>query len=102
VFVHPTAFGYPTPTATMQSRLANVVALAASHGLRVELSLFDGYVSYRDTAGSDQWAQAILAPYANDPRIAFVEVHNEINPSDSVAMSWLAQITTYLHSAGLG
>ena len=64
----------------MPARLEKVVDLAAHHGLRVELALFDWWHDYADVAGSRRWAAALLSPYAGDERIAFVELKNEIRP----------------------
>jgi cellulase (glycosyl hydrolase family 5) len=88
VFIEPSTFGYPTPSATYVSELQQLVNMAQLHGLKVQLTLFDEFTNYSDIAGSEQWAKAILAPYYNDPAIAFVELQNEINPTNATAMSW--------------
>ena len=85
VIVPARVFGYPEPEAEMSARLEKVVDLAARHGLRVELTLFDWWHDYSDVAGSRRWAAAVLSPYAGDARIAFVELQNEIRPQDSGA-----------------
>ena len=56
---------------------------AASQGLTVQLTLFDWLHEneYADIAGWQQWAHDLLAPYAGDRRIEFVEVRNERNPN---------------------
>ena len=90
IFVPPSAFGYPKPSRVMQARLRDVVASAAAAHMKVGLSLFDRFQDYDDHDGSRTWIRAILAPYADDPRISFVEVHNEINPADGHARSWFA------------
>ena len=88
IIVHPDAFGYPVPSPARTAQLAQAVALAHDHGLGVQLTLFDWWDAYRDTSGSDTWARALLAPYREDPRLVFVELKNEIDPSDPAAIAW--------------
>ena len=96
VIVPARVFGYPEPEAAMSARLENVVDLAARHGLRVELTLFDWWHDYADIAGSRRWAGAVLSPYTGDPRIAFVELKNEIRPQDLGAVEWAAALIPYV------
>jgi len=88
VVVPPAVFGYPTPIPAMQARLAEAVAAAAGHGLRVQLTLFDWWNGYDDLAGSDAWSAAVLAPFRSDPRIAFVELQNEITAAGPAGLAW--------------
>ena len=96
VIVPARVFGYPEPEAAMSARLENVVDLAARHGLRVELTLFDWWHDYADIAGSRRWAGALLSPYTGDARIAFVELKNEIRPQDAGAAEWAAALIPYV------
>jgi len=86
--LHAETIGYPEPSATMLDRLAELVDLAARHGLVVQLTLFDGWSDYTNLAGSTSWADAVLSPYKDDPRIVFIELQNEIDSSNSDAMIW--------------
>jgi hypothetical protein len=88
LIVHPGAVGYPVPSPGRLSELAAAVGLAQAHGLAVQLTLFDWFGGYRDTAGSDRWSAAVLGPYRNDRRLAFVEVKNELDPGDPAAVAW--------------
>lgn len=88
VFVQPATFGYPTPTRTYIARLDEMLSIAAAHGLRVQLSLFDGWNGYGDLAGSEQWAARLLVPLRGDKRIVSVELQNEIDPANPQAMAW--------------
>ena len=88
IVVQPWAVGYPAPSATMVARLASTIASAQSHGLKVQLTLFDWWSTYSDVAGSTAWARAIVGPYAGNPEIAFVELQNEIDPTNAAAMAW--------------
>jgi hypothetical protein len=83
--VQPNLFGYPDPQPQYTARLDTFIALAAAHGLHVQLTLFDWWYRWEDIAGSTRWARELLSPYANDPRIAFVELHNEVLPKPQVA-----------------
>lgn len=76
--VSPSVFGYPRPTAPYAGRLRAFVSLAARQGLRVQLTLFDWWYDWGDLRGSRTWARELLAPYVGDPRIASVEVKNEL------------------------
>jgi Cellulase (glycosyl hydrolase family 5) len=62
--------------------------MAANHGLKVQLTLFDIWSGYTDITGSEQWAAALLTSFKADPRIAFVELQNEIDPTSTAAMAW--------------
>jgi endo-1,4-beta-mannosidase len=99
VIVQPGTFGYPTPQPAYASRLAKMLDLAASHGLKVQLTLFDIWTNYNDLNGSRQWANAILSPLYGDPRIAFVELQNEIQPKDTTAMSWARTMLPVIRNA---
>jgi hypothetical protein len=88
--IQPGTFGFPVPEATMTGELGATIRAATAHALDVQLTLFDWWSAYTDTGGSDEWAADLLAPYRNDPRIAFIDVKNEIDPDDAQAMSWLA------------
>lgn len=87
--IEPSTFGYPQPTTAMTDELAAAIKSAAAHDLTVQLTLFDWWSAFTDTSGSDQWVKALLAPYRSDSEISFIDVKNEIEPSDSSAMTWL-------------
>jgi hypothetical protein len=91
-------FGYPSPSRVMSARLRRVMRLAAADDLHVDLVLFDEFGNYAQVAHSEQFVHQLLAPYSNDPQIAFVELQNEINPTDSAAMSWAGVLLPYLKS----
>jgi len=98
VIVQPSAFGYPRPSSTMLNELAAAISMAAGHGLRVQLTLFDGFSQYWDIVGSERWASSVLAPWRGNPRIAFVEVQNEVNPANPLAMVWAQQLIPYVRA----
>ena len=95
VIVQPDLFGYPHPSVKYTSRLAQFVSLAAAHGLHVQLTLFDWWYSWEDVAGSKTWATELLAPYVDDPRIAFVELRNEILPNQAT-LPWASAMIPFL------
>ena len=96
VIVPARAFGYPDPDPRMGARLERVVDLAARHGLRVQLTLFDWWHDYGDVSGSRRWATALLSRYAGDERIAFVELKNELRTQDEGASDWAAALIPYV------
>jgi hypothetical protein len=95
--VQPNLFGYPHPSGLYASRLGQFVALAAAHRLHVQLTLFDWWYRWRDLAGSRTWARQLLGRYANDPRIAFVEVRNEVLPTPQV-VRWLRVMIPFVRA----
>lgn len=98
IFIQPATFGYPTPQLIYTSRLQQVVTMAANHGLRVHLTLFDLWSNYSDVSNSERWAAQLLAPYRGDSRIACVELQNEIDPDNSQAMSWARTLLPAIRS----
>ncbi|GAA4966327.1 cellulase family glycosylhydrolase [Actinoplanes utahensis] len=96
--VFPQTFGYPTPTAAYAQKLSQFVGIADAHGLTVKLTLFDWWNGYTDVANSITWAQALLAPYAADPRVIAVEVKNEFQPGDAAAVTWVRQVIPAIRS----
>ncbi len=103
IFLPPKVMGFPQPTTTMRNELAEVVSLAAANQLKVGLSLFDRYSSFKDLEGSDEWLHEILKTYASDPTIAFVELRNELDPKQGGALPWLRHVvrTTRLEAPRL-
>jgi hypothetical protein len=96
VIVPARAFGFPEPDPAMSARLERVVELAAGHGLRVELTLFDWWHDYGDVSGSRRWAAAVLSRFHGDERVAFVELKNELRPEDPGAAAWAAALIPYV------
>lgn len=97
------AFGYPTPQPARLGQLAQIVVLAQAHGLRVHLTLFEQWSAFGDLDGSERWARAILDPYAGDPRIAFVDLKNEIDlAGDPAAYAWARQMVPYVRGLADG
>ncbi|SDS47321.1 cellulase family glycosylhydrolase [Actinoplanes derwentensis] len=96
--VFPQAFGYPVPTAAYVQKLSQFVTIADTHGLTVKLTLFDWWSGYSDVANSITWAQTLLTPYANDPRVIAVEVKNEFQPGDAAAVTWVKQVIPAIRS----
>ena len=89
-------FDYPAPTSAEQDELSQVVTLAAQHHLKVHLTLFDGWDQYRDIAGSKQWADAIVKPYAANPRISIIELQNELAFNATGSLPWAQTMIPYL------
>ena len=93
--VQPEVFGYPHPAKLYADRLAQFVSLAGDRGLHVQVTLFDWWYSWWDRRGSQTWARELLAPYVGDPRIAFVELRNEMLPKPETT-SWAAEMIPFL------
>lgn len=102
IIVPPNTFGFPIPAARYMGELDHVIRSAFAHGLRTHLTLFDGWSSYSDIGGSEQFVSALLAPYHGDPHVMMVELQNEIDPGNSTAMAWAQQVMPYIRNVDGG
>jgi endo-1,4-beta-mannosidase len=98
IFVQPSVFGFPAVHPGMANRLAKVISLAAQHSLRVHLTLFDLWSQFTAIKDSKRWVSSLLSRYRDDPRIAVVELHNEIDPQSPQAVLWATKMLPYLSS----
>ena len=89
-------FGYPDPEKRKLEHLREFVGLAERTGLHVHFTLFDWWTEYDDIEGSKRWARAVLKPYIGDPRLAFVELRNEVDTKDSQALAWTRELVPWL------
>jgi len=96
IIIQPGVFGFPAVRPVMADHLSSVIGMAAKHSLRVHLTLFDWWSRYGDIRGSKAWVTSLLSRYKDDPRIAVVELHNEISPRDHKAMAWVRTMLPYL------
>jgi endo-1,4-beta-mannosidase len=96
IFVQPSVFGFPAVHPVMAGRLSEVIGLAAKHSLQVHLTMFDWWSEYTDIDGSKEWVSSLLSRYRDDPRIAVVELQNEIDPRNREAVAWLTKMLPYL------
>jgi hypothetical protein len=96
IFIQPVVFGFPAVRPVMAHRLSEVLGLAAKHSLRLHLTLFDLWSRFTDIGGSKKWVSSLLSRYRDDPRIAVVELHNEINPQNPKAVAWVTTMLPYL------
>ncbi|GIF14168.1 cellulase family glycosylhydrolase [Actinoplanes teichomyceticus] len=99
VIVFPNTFGYPTPKVEYTERLRKFISIADSHGMTVKLTLFDWWDAYSDVARSISWANAIIDPYKNDPRVLSVELKNEFQPDNTAAVEWVRQVIPAIRAA---
>ena len=100
--IQPDTFGWPHPSPVYTARLAQFVAMAADHGLHVQLTLFDWWYRWPHVRESKTWVRELLTPYVDDPRIAFVELRNEILPkkeTDTWARKMIPYVQALLHGA---
>lgn len=98
IFVQPSVWGFPHPSAQGERQLDTVLSLAAAHGLAVELTLFDWWFDYGRVADSKTWVRELLGRYAHDPRIAAIELRNEMDPASPGAIPWAKALLPYVHS----
>jgi endo-1,4-beta-mannosidase len=96
IIIQPLVFGFPTVRPVMADRLSEVIGLAAKHSLRVQLTLFDWWSRYTDIGGSKKWISSLLSRYRHDPRIAVLELHNEVSPQNREAVAWVTKMLPYL------
>lgn len=98
IIVFPSTFGWPRISGTMSTRFADTLNIAASEGLGVQLTLFDLWNSYSEIAQSRTWLRELLDPYASDPEIQLIELQNEVDPTDTAAVTWLRALLPTLRS----
>lgn len=96
IIIQPSVFGFPVVRPLMARRLSEVIHLAARHSLRVQLTLFDWWTRYTDIRGSKEWVFSLLSRYRHDPRIAVLELQNEIDPRYPQAVTWVRRMLPYL------
>lgn len=92
VIIQPYAVGYPTVSPQGASEIRAVVDAASSHGLYVMFTMFDGWGTYDKLTDSRTWLSSVLSPYANDPRIALLEIQNELPINRLGAEIWAQQM----------
>lgn len=98
VVVFPNIFGWPDVSPTMAARFEEMLAIASSNNLGVQLTLFDFWDSYNEVAQSKIWLRSLLLPYAADPEIRLVELKNEVDPSDAKEIAWVRSLLPSLRS----
>jgi hypothetical protein len=96
IIIQPSVFGFPTVRPVMAVRLSEVIGLAAKHSLRVHLTLFDWWSGFTDIHGSKEWVSSLLSRYRGDPRIAVLELQNEIYPQNRKVVAWVTTMLPYL------
>jgi endo-1,4-beta-mannosidase len=96
IIVQPSVFGFPIVHPDMANRLFEVIGLATKHSLLVHLTLFDWWTRYTDIHGSKEWVSSLLSRYRHDPRIAVLELQNEVNPQNPAAVAWVTRLLPYL------
>ncbi|SNS42074.1 Cellulase (glycosyl hydrolase family 5) [Granulicella rosea] len=99
IIINVKDFTAPTPSTTMLNELSQMVTLAHSNGLQVQLTLFDWFTSYTNITASKSWVDAVVTPYQNDPRVAFIELQNEMPTTNSAAMTWAQTMIPYVKTA---
>lgn len=102
IIISTAAFGFPRPHPQDMAELRQVIGLARRHGLRVQLTLFDGFVDWEAIQGSREWARSLLASYAGDREIAFIELRNEIDPASPAQMMWTRDLLPYVETLAQG
>jgi hypothetical protein len=96
IIIQPSVFGFPIVRPVMANRLSEMIGLAAKHSLQVQLTLFDWWSRYPDIRGSKEWVSSLLSRYRRDPRIAVLELQNEVKPQNPAAVAWVTRLLPYL------
>ncbi|MEU4242143.1 glycosyl hydrolase [Actinoplanes sp. NPDC026619] len=97
--IFPSTFGYPTLNSAYTSKLATFVNTADKYGMTVKFTLFDWWGQYSEVANSFNWANNLLKPYRDDPRVISVELQNEFDPDDAGAIVWGKKIVPLVRAA---
>ena len=95
ITLFPEITGFPIADDVSRGHLERVLQFASARGLRVGLRLFDWWATYSDVAGSKAWIDSLLTDHANDGRIAFVELKDEIPVDDPSAIDWARAMVPY-------
>jgi hypothetical protein len=95
--VFPSVVGWPTPKGVGFAHFKDALAIAHARGMQVQLTLFDWWTPYDDVALSKTWLNGLLAGHRNDPRIALIELINEVDPNNEGQISWMKQVMPTLH-----
>jgi Cellulase (glycosyl hydrolase family 5) len=99
VIVNTPAFGFPHPSSVMLQRLTRTIAIAKTHGLRVELTLFDGWSDYQAIEQSETWVSTLLESLQDRQQIAYVDLHNELPAdTDPSALEWAQKMVPFVRS----
>jgi hypothetical protein len=101
LLLQPSAVGWPVPDPSILFRLVGDVNLAQSYGLYVDLTLFDNFGNWDQTANAKTWATQVLASFRNSTELVAIEVNDNIDPWNPSQMAWLdAVMPTIRQSAG--
>jgi hypothetical protein len=99
ISVLTTSFKMPVPSHTSLERLAQVIEVAERHGLKGQLTLFDWLGDFTAVDSGRQWVDAVVKPYKNDRRIAFIDVHNELDTTVPEQLAWARAMVPYVRTA---
>jgi hypothetical protein len=95
--IEPDTFGWPDVQPVYAARLQQFVSMAGDRGLHVQLTLFDWWYRWPWVRASKQWVRELLTPYIGDPRIAFLELRNEILPKPETD-KWAKKMIPFLRT----
>ena len=99
IIVSVPAFGFPHIDPVMLARLHHTIAIAAAHGLRSELTLFDGWHEYGRVGASKRWLSQLLPAVADRRRLVYIDLQNELPASeDPAALAWAQSMLPFLQS----
>jgi hypothetical protein len=104
IIVSVPAFGFPEIDPVMIGRLRRTIAIAAAHGLRSEITLFDGWREYGRVGASREWLRQLLPAIAGDRDLAYIDLQNELPASKNrAALEWARQVLPFLkgHDGGI-
>jgi hypothetical protein len=99
----PDTLAVPQPSQQMLGNLRDLVNAADQAGLRVQLTLFGFYFGWTPlqsaVSNGATWINAVVRPFQNDPRIAYIDVQNEIDLTDPAKFAWLQALFPYVKDA---
>jgi hypothetical protein len=97
VIVSVPAFGWPVPSDLMIRRLSQTIALAKARGLRVELTLFDGWKGIPPIDASKTWVGKLLGSLQGNRQIAYIDLRNELPAdTDPTAVAWARAMVPFV------
>lgn len=88
LILQPYALGFPTLEPGGAAALRTAATLARRHGVRVQLSLFDGWRDYRRIEDSRAWLAQVLDEVGQDD-LELIELQHMIDLARPHAATWV-------------
>ncbi|MCX4149284.1 MULTISPECIES: hypothetical protein [Paraburkholderia] len=99
VFLQPAEIGFPSVSDLSAEKIKKLFAIAKRNGLKVQLTLFDLWGDFDKIDDSKEWVRQLTRIINHPDEIAYIDIKNEINVSDSKAQRWVMEVLPYTKHA---